>query len=110
LSNSITSAWSVDDCFQGWDFDFIEEHIVPMVLDHARGDVYGDETMLRYLLRFAEEETKHQFMLARAMQQFANGFEVACGVIPGREDVAQVVLSKSPLTALLLTSLIEWFT
>ena len=150
LNNSIKSAWSVDDCFQGRDFDFakrflpdriagvngisclsddekqklnqirgnsychifafVEEYIVPMVLDHARGDVYGDETRLRYLLRFAEEETKHQFMLARAMQQFASGFGVPCGVIPGREDVAQVVLGKSPLTALLLTSLIEWFT
>jgi hypothetical protein len=23
---------------------FVEEHIVPMVLDHVRADVYGDET------------------------------------------------------------------
>ena len=33
-----------------------------------------------------------------------------CGLIPGREDVAGVVLGTSPLTALLLTSMIEWFT
>jgi hypothetical protein len=31
-------------------------------------------------------------------------------VVPGREDVAEVVLGKSRLAALLLTSLIEWFT
>ena len=32
------------------------------------------------------------------------------GLVPGREEVAQVVLDASPLTALLLTSMIEWFT
>ncbi|MFQ5973724.1 MAG: hypothetical protein ACE5Q3_15455, partial [Alphaproteobacteria bacterium] len=150
LSSSVRSAWTIEDCFQGRDFDFsrrflpdriagvndigclneaekrklnqirgnsychifafVEEFIVPMVLDHAREDVYGDETRLRYLLRFAEEETKHQAMLKRAMDQFEAGFGVSCGVIPGREEVAEVVLGKSRLTALLLTSLIEWFT
>jgi hypothetical protein len=91
-------------------FAFVEEYIVPMVLDHARRDVFGDEVRLRFLLRFAEEETKHQAMLRRAMAQFEAGFGVSCGVIPGREEVARVVLGKSPLTALLLTSMIEWFT
>ncbi len=150
LSNSVKSAWSVEDCFQSRDFDFskrflperiagvdgigclnedekrklnqirgnsychifgfVEEFIIPMVLDHAREDVYGDETRLRYLLRFAEEETKHQDMLKRAMGQIEAGLGVSCGVIPGAEDVAEVVLGKSRLAALLLTSLIEWFT
>ena len=113
LNNSVKSTWTVDDCFQGRDFDFskrflpdriagvdgigcldeaeklklnqirgnsychifafVEEYIIPMVLDHARGDVYGDETRLRYLLRFAEEETKHQDMLRRAMDQIETG-------------------------------------
>lgn len=91
-------------------FAFVEEFIIPMVMDHAREDVYGDETRLRYLLRFAEEETKHQEMLARAMKQIESGFGISLGVIPGREAVAEVVLGKSPLAALLLTSAIEWFT
>jgi hypothetical protein len=34
---------------------------------------------------------------------------VACGLVPGREAVAEAVLSTSPLTALLLTNMIEWF-
>ena len=88
-------------------FAFVEEYIIPMVLDHARRDIYGDETRLRYLIRFAEEETKHQAMLKRAMDKIETGLGVTCGVIPGREEVADVVLGKSPLTALLLTSLIE---
>ena len=150
LDNSIKSSWSIDDCFQGRDFDFskrflpdriagvnaisclgeseklklnqirgnsychifafVEEFIVAMVLDHAREDVYGDETRLRYLIQFAGDETKHQAMLKRAMDQMSDGFGMTCGVIQGREEVAQVVLGKSPLAALLLTSLIEWFT
>ena len=150
LDGSVKNAWTVDDCFQGRDFDFtkpflperiagvgdiscltafekrqlnqirgnsychifafVEEYIVPMVVDHARDDVYGDETRLWTLLRFAEEEVKHQEMLRRACEQFAAGFGTECGLIPGREEVAGVVLGASPLTALLLTSMIEWFT
>jgi len=91
-------------------FAFVEEYIVPLVMDHARADVYGDETRLWSLLRFAEEETKHQQMLRRACAQFEAGFGVSCGLVPGREAVAQAVLDTSPLTALLLTSMIEWFT
>jgi hypothetical protein len=91
-------------------FAFVEEYIVPMVLEHARGDIYGDETRLWSLLRFAEEEVKHQEMLRRASEQFEAGFGVTCGLVPGREEVAKVVLDASPLTALLLTSMIEWFT
>jgi hypothetical protein len=91
-------------------FAFVEEYIVPMVVDHARGDVYGDETRLWSLLRFAEEEVKHQEMLRRACSQFEAGFGTSCGLVPGREQVAGVVLGTPPLTALLLTSMIEWFT
>jgi hypothetical protein len=91
-------------------FAFIEEYIVPLVVDRARADVYGDETRLWSLLRFAEEEVKHQQMLRRACEQFEAAFGVECSLVPGREAVAESVLSTSPLTALLLTSMIEWFT
>jgi hypothetical protein len=150
LENSIKHAWTVDDCFQGRDFDFtksflperiagvsgiaclsddekrmlnqirgnsychifafVEEYIVPLVMDRARADIYGDETRLWSLLRFAEEEAKHQQMLRRACAQFEAGFGVVCGLVAGREAVAEAVLATSPLTALLLTSMIEWFT
>jgi hypothetical protein len=91
-------------------FAFVEEYIVPLVMDRARADVHGDETRLWSLLRFAEEEVKHQEMLRRAVGQFQAGFGVECGLVPGREAVAGVVLDASPLAALLLTSMIEWFT
>ena len=91
-------------------FAFVEEYIVPMVMDSARADVYGDESRLRALLRFAEEETKHQELMDRACREFATGFGVECGLVAGREAVAEVVLAASQLAALLLTSMIEWFT
>ena len=77
-------------------FAFVEEYIVPMVIDHARADVYGDETRLWSLLRFAEEEVKHQEMMRRAVEQFQAGFGVELRPGPGREDVAKVVLDASP--------------
>ena len=91
-------------------FAFVEEYIIPMVMDHARDNVYGDETRLHYLLAFAQQEVKHQRMLERAMDQISAGLGTTCGIIPRREQVAEVVLGKSRLTALLLTSMIEWFT
>ena len=91
-------------------FAFVEEFIVPQTLQEAQRDIYGDEARLRALLRFAEEETKHQQLFRRSMALFEKGFGTTCGVIPGREEVAKVVLGKSRLCSLLLTSMIEWFT
>jgi hypothetical protein len=91
-------------------FAFVEEFIVPQTLQEAQRDVYGEEARLRALIRFAEDETKHQQMFRRSMALFEKGFGIACGVIPGREEVAKVVLGKSRLCSLLLTSMIEWFT
>jgi hypothetical protein len=91
-------------------FAFIEEYIVPMVMDHARADVFGDETRLRALVRFSEEELKHQELMRRAVERFQAGFGTECGLIAGREQVAAVVLDATPLAALLLTSMVEWLT
>jgi hypothetical protein len=91
-------------------FGFVEEYIVPQVMDHGRADVYGDATRLWALLRFAEEEVKHQELMRRAVEQFDEGFGTHCGLIEGRDAVAEVVLSASPLAAMLLTTMIEWFT
>ena len=47
--------------------------------------------------------------MRRACAQFESGFGVHCGLVAGREAIAEAVLNTSPLAALLLTSLIEWF-
>src|SRR5262249_6183347 len=81
-----------------------------MVTETALKDIHGEEVRLRSLLRFAEEELKHQELFRRSMALFDQGFGAKCGLIPGREDVANVVLSKSRLAALYLITVIEWFT
>jgi hypothetical protein len=91
-------------------FAFVEEYIIPQALEAAEKDIYGDETRLRTLLRFAEDESKHQALFRRSTALFEKGFGVKPGLIPGREDVARAVLSKSRLCSYLLTSMIEWFT
>ena len=91
-------------------FAYVEEYIIPQALEAAQRDIYGDETRLRTLLRFAEDESKHQELFRRSTELFAKGFGVRCGLIPAREEVARVVLSKSRLCSYLLTSMIEWYT
>jgi hypothetical protein len=47
-------------------------------------------------------------MLCRACDQFEAGLGASGGLVPGREEVVGAVLGTAPLTALLLTSMIEW--
>ena len=91
-------------------FAFVEEYIIPQALEAAQRDIWGDETRLRTLLRFAEDESKHQQLFRLSTALFAKGFGIEPGLIPAREEVAKVVLSKSRLCSYLLTSMIEWFT
>ena len=91
-------------------FAYVEEYIIPQALEAAQRDIWGDETRLRTLLRFAEDESKHQELFRRSTALFEEGFGVEVGLIPAREEVAKVVLSKSRLCSYLLTSMIEWFT
>ena len=91
-------------------FGYVEEYIIPQALEAAQRDVYGNETRLRALLRFAEDESKHQELFRRSTALFEKGFGVRCGLIPAREEVARMVLSKSRLCSYLLTSMIEWLT
>ncbi len=91
-------------------FAYVEEYIIPQALEAAQRDVYGDESRLRALLRFAEDESKHQELFRRSTALFEKGFGVRCGLIPAREEVARVILGKSRLCSYLLTSMIEWYT
>ena len=91
-------------------FAFVEEFIIPTVTEEAMKDVYGDEVRARSLLRFAEEEFKHQELFRRSVDLFDRGFGIECGLIPGREAVAEVVRSNSKLAVMILTAIIEWFT
>jgi hypothetical protein len=88
-------------------FGYVEEYIIAVAVRHASAEIFGDEKTLRALLRFAEEESKHQTMFKRFGAVFADGFATRCDVIGDAETVAGVILSKSPIAVLLVTLHLE---
>ena len=90
-------------------FAFVEEFIAPTVNEAALNNPFGDEVRQRSLVRFTEEELKHQELFRRTIAMFNQQFGMAPQLIPGREEVAGVVRSKSRLAVLILIDVIEWF-
>jgi len=92
-------------------FAFVEEFILPFVLDEARSAAPGGEPHeVRALVTFAEEEAKHIHLFKRFADEFAAGFHSPCAVVGPAADVAKVVLSHSRLGVALLTLHLEWMT
>jgi hypothetical protein len=92
-------------------FGFVEESIVPFVLEHVQGRLHkAAPEELRALLHFAEEEVKHIELFQRFCQEFRGGFSSTCDVLGSPETVAAAILGKSPLGAGLAILHIEWMT
>jgi hypothetical protein len=90
-------------------FAFVEEFIVPSVMEEALREPYGDEVRQRSLVRFAEDELKHQELFRRSIRMFSDQFGISPQLLPDREAVASVVRSKSKLAVQILIDIIEWF-
>lgn len=91
-------------------FYFVEAYIIAMAMDYARAALPGEESNLRALLRFAEEEVKHQQMFVRFNALFKRQFGTECGLAGDAHAVAGVILSKSPMGVLLVTLHLELLT
>ena len=91
-------------------FGFVEEFILPYVLEHTQKRLHGDHMAVRALVTFAEEEAKHMHLFQRFGQEFAAGFPVKCGVIGPARDVAAAVLEHGALGVGLVILHIEWMT
>jgi hypothetical protein len=91
-------------------FAFLEEYILATVLKHSYAEMFGDHVAIRALVRFADEEVKHQQLFTRYRKAFDRDFGHPCGVLESAVQVAGVVLSKSPIAILLLTLHIEHMT
>ena len=91
-------------------FYFVEAYIIDMAMKHAAAELYGDEHTLRALLRFAEEEVKHQQLFLRfgAMYQAQSGTEA--DLVDSPQAVAAIILAKSPMAVLLVTLHLEIIT
>ncbi len=90
-------------------FLFIEEYIILQVRKQAKQHEQAHPEASRALLRFAEEETKHQALFHAMKAKLIAGLG-PCGVIGGMTEVANFIVSKPPLAVMLLTSLLEWIT
>jgi len=92
-------------------FGFVEEFILPFVLDETRAATPGGDPLeVRAMATFAEEEAKHIHLFHRFAEEFAAGFHTPCGVIGPAAEVAKVVLSHSRLGVGILTLHLEWMT
>jgi hypothetical protein len=91
-------------------FYFVEAYIIDMAMRHAQAELYGDDDNLRAMLRFADEEVKHQKMFLRFREMFDEGFGSPCDTVPNPQSVAEAILSKSPMAVTLVTLHLELIT
>lgn len=91
-------------------FGLVERFINAKVLELSRDYWMGDQTALEALVRFSDEELKHQELFRRieqlAGEQMPAGYEFAWDP----NDVSTAVLGKSTWAVLALTLHIELFT
>jgi len=91
-------------------FGLVERFIGAQVLEISREHWLGDQTALEALVRFTDEELKHQELFRRVETMIAEDMPVGYTFLPQPNDVATAVLSKSTWAVLALTCHIELFT
>jgi hypothetical protein len=91
-------------------FGLVERFIAAKVLQLSQHHVFGDQQALEALVRFSDEELKHQELFRRMEELAARGMPEGYRFLPEPNAVARVVLAKSSWSVLALTCHIELFT
>jgi len=91
-------------------FGLVERYINAKVLQVSQRHALGDQVALEALIRFSEEELKHQELFRRIERMTALGMPPGYTLVADPDEVARVVLSKSTWAVLGLTCHIELFT
>ena len=91
-------------------FGLVERYITAKVLELGQDYVFGDQSALEGLVRFSDEELKHQQLFRRIEQLAAETMPAGYRFLPDPDAVARVVLTKSTWAVLALTLHIELFT
>ena len=91
-------------------FGLVERFINAKVLELSKNYWMGDQIALEALLRFSEEELKHQELFRRIESMAGEVMPEGYAFIPEPNDVAQAVLATSTWAVLALTLDIELFT
>lgn len=91
-------------------FAFVEEFILATVVQHAQAELFGDHDAIRALVRFADEEVKHQRLFQRYRRSFDASFGHPAKVLETASEVAGLVLEKSPIGVMLAILHLELMT
>jgi hypothetical protein len=91
-------------------FGLVERFIGAKILEVSREHWLGDQVALEALVRFTDEELKHQEMFRRLEQMAGVGMPEGYQFLPQPNDVANAVLAASTWAVLGLTCDIELFT
>lgn len=90
-------------------FGLVERFIAAKVLEVSRDHWLGDQTALEALVRFGDEELKHQELFRRIERMAAAGMPEGYTFLPEPNAVASAVLGKSTWAVLALICHIELF-
>lgn len=90
-------------------FGLVERFISAQMLDVSLDHRFGDQVALEALVRFTDEELKHQEMFRRLERMAAAGMPTGYLFVPDPNGVAQAVLSASKWAVLGLICHIEIF-
>jgi hypothetical protein len=91
-------------------FGLVERYIPPMVLAATKDHWFGDQIAFEALIRFSDEELKHQELFRRIEEMLAPAMPAGYTFLPEPNAVANAVLSKCQWAVLALTCDIELFT
>jgi len=91
-------------------FGLVERFIGAKIHEVNTDHLFGDQTAMEALVRFTDEELKHQELFRRVERMAAEGMPEGYTFMPQPNDVAAAVLSKSTWAVLGLTCHIELFT
>lgn len=91
-------------------FGFVERFITAKILEITRDHWLDDQVALEALIRFCDEELKHQELFRRIEPMIASGMPPGYRFLPDPNQVAAAVLAKSTWAVLGLILEIELFT
>src|SRR5215471_17602699 len=91
-------------------FGLVERFINAKVLELGRDHWFGDQTALEALIRFSDEELKHQALFRRVEALIGEAMPAGYSFSWDPNEVAGIVLGKSSWAVLALTLHIELFT
>lgn len=91
-------------------FGLVERFIGAKVVEVSRDHALGDQAAFEALIRFSEEELKHQELFRRVERMIAGAMPEGYAFAWDPDEIARAVLSRSTWAVLALTLHIELFT